>query len=128
MLDLCSIRRLQSALRRFEDNLKAETGLSLNEAMCLCSLRDGPLGPGELAKELSLSPSRLTRVLDGLEAQALIIRERSCDDRRACPVTLSRSGVKLVEKYRCSEIELPKELAFTQKTAKVKETKSPKEA
>jgi DNA-binding MarR family transcriptional regulator len=115
MIDLCSIRTLQTAIKIFEDMLKEETGLTLNEAMCLCALYKGVAEPGLLARELELSPSRLTRILDVLEQRAFISRGRSEADRRSVPVTLTRAGTKLVEKYRSSNIDLPEALAFTQK-------------
>jgi len=114
MIDLCSIRKVQSALRAFEESLKAETGLSLNDAMCLCALEKGIAEPGQLAVQLELSPSRLTRILDTLVERALIARKQSLDDRRSVTVTLTRQGAKLIEKYRCSGVEVPEELAFTQ--------------
>ena len=38
MIDLCAIRRLQTALRTFEEELKAKTGLSFNDALLLCAV------------------------------------------------------------------------------------------
>ena len=45
MIDLCSIRKIQSALRKFEDELKAETGLSDEEL----AFYDAIAGLGEAA-------------------------------------------------------------------------------
>jgi DNA-binding MarR family transcriptional regulator len=114
MIDLCSIRKIQTALKRFEDGLKAETGLSLNDALCLCSISKGIQEPGLLARELELSPSRLTRILDALEGRKLIVRELSNTDRRSLSVLLTKSGEKMVNTYKCSGIEIPEDLAFTQ--------------
>jgi Transcriptional regulators len=115
MIDLCSIRKVQTALRKFEDNLKAETGLSLNDALCLCSLGKGMSEPGVLARELELSPSRLSRILDALETRNLITRQLSAGDRRNISVRLTGDGESLINKYRCAGIEIPAELSFTQK-------------
>jgi len=115
MIDLCSIRKVQSALKRFEETLEAETGLSLNEAMCLCAIKKGLAEPGLLAHELELSPSRLTRILDGLENRKLVSRRLSDGDRRSITAELTARGNALIEKYRCADIPLPDELAFTQK-------------
>lgn len=115
MIDLCSIRKIQSALRRFEDTLKAETGLSLNDALCLCSISKGIQDPGSLARELELSPSRLTRILEALENRNLIARKLSDTDRRSISVLLTEQGERLVNTYKCAGIEVPDELAFTQR-------------
>lgn len=114
MIDLCSLRKLQTALRRFEETLKAETGLSLNDAMCLCSIRKGLHEPGQLARELELSPSRLSRILDVLEGQSYITRRLSDGDRRNITVLLTDEGQRLVETYSNANLSLPEELEFTQ--------------
>ncbi len=114
MLDLCAIRKIQTAIRRFEDTLRAETGLSLNDAICLCAVHRGVFEPGSLARELELSPSRLTRVLDDLESRKLIERKLSNEDRRSITVSLTESGSDLIERYSCTDLEIPKDLAFTQ--------------
>lgn len=114
MVDLCSIRKLQVALRRFEETLKEETGLSLNDAMCLCAVEKGYAEPGRLAAQLELSPSRLSRVLDALEGRKLIARKIAEGDRRSVAVSLTAQGKKLIERYKCADVELPPELAFTQ--------------
>ncbi len=111
MVDLCSIRKVQTALRRFEESLKAQTGLSLNDAMCLCAIEKGFIEPGRLADRLELSPSRLTRVLDSLEARKLVRRASSKDDRRGVVVSLTDGGKRLIERFECADIELPQELA-----------------
>lgn len=114
MIDLCSIRKIQSAVKRFEETLKAETGLTLNDALCLCSINKGIQEPGLLARELELSPSRLTRILDALEERKLISRMLSASDRRSISVSLTENGKDLIVTYSCSGIEVPEELAFTQ--------------
>ncbi|MBI9096647.1 MAG: MarR family transcriptional regulator [Sphaerochaeta sp.] len=114
MIDLCAIRKLQTSLRAFEKHLKEETGLSFNDALLLCAVNKGVEEPGLLAKELELSPSRLTRILDSLESRDLIKRELSSHDRRSMLITLTQKGKQMVEKYSCSGITLPADLEFTQ--------------
>jgi len=114
MIDLCAIRRLQTTLRIFEEELKTKTGLSFNDALLLCAVNKGIFEPRALARELELSPSRLTRVLDSLEARDLIARSLSDSDRRSLTVTLTDRGSAMVREYSCSEIILPEELHFTQ--------------
>jgi DNA-binding MarR family transcriptional regulator len=115
VLDLCSIRKLQTAIRQFEETLKDETSLSLNDAMCLCAITKDMHEPGLIAKELELSPSRLTRILDALEERKLVTRHLSETDRRSIEVAMTESGKRLVKKYRCADIPVPEELAFIRK-------------
>lgn len=117
MIDLCSVRKIQTALRRFEVQLKTTTGLTLNDALCLCSISKGIREPGALSRELELSPSRLTRILDALEGRGMIERKTSDEDRRNVTVELTPEGIRLIQSYQCSELELPPELVFTQEKA-----------
>ena len=115
MIDLCSIRKVQNAIKELEDRLVAETGLSLNDAMCLCALDRGISDPGSLAKALSLSPSRLSRIIEALEGRGLISRKLSEEDRRGIEVRLTKKGNTVLAKFHCSGIEVPEELAFASK-------------
>ena len=114
MLNLCAIRRLQSDMRSFEERLKDETGLSFNDALLLCAVEKGIVEPSALAKELDLSPSRLTRVIDSLEGRSLVQRTLSITDRRSLVISLTEAGEELVLAYNCCELQIPEELAFTQ--------------
>lgn len=115
MIDLCAIRKLQTALRTFEEELKEKTGLSFNDALLLCAVNKGVREPRALAQELELSPSRLTRILDSLEKRKYITRRLSDTDRRSLIVSLTKGGSEMVEQYSCSEIAVPIDLQFTQK-------------
>ncbi|MGE4454401.1 MAG: MarR family winged helix-turn-helix transcriptional regulator [Sphaerochaeta sp.] len=114
MIDLCTIRKLQTSLRNFEEQLKQQTGLSFNDALLLCAVNKGICEPSALAKELELSPSRLTRILDSLESRKLVERTLSIMDRRSLTVALTEAGSEMVQTYSCSELTLPSELQFTQ--------------
>ena len=114
MIDLCAIRRLQTSLRSFEEELKSKTGLSFNDALLLCAVNKGVCEPRALAQEPELSPSRLTRVLDSLESRLLIKRTLSDTDRRSLTVSLTEEGATMVHQYSCSEIAIPEDLQFTQ--------------
>ena len=113
MIDLCAIRKLQTSLRTFEKQLKEETGLSFNDALLLCAVNKGVQEPGLLAKELELSPSRLTRILDSLESRDLTERDLSPIDRRSMLVTLTHKGKQRGEQCSCSGITLPTDLQFS---------------
>lgn len=107
MYDLCDLRKLIVDLRHFEEELKASTSLSLNEALCLCQAHKGKQDPGGLADELDLSPSRLSRILDTLEKRCLIERSLATADKRAVVVSLTEEGERLVRQLHCTEIPLP---------------------
>jgi len=107
MYDLCDIRQIMVGLRHFEQELKQATDLSLNEALCLCHTGKGLGEPGMMARELELSPSRLSRILESLEMKGLLERTISTEDRRSIMLQLSERGETIVEKLHCTEIPLP---------------------
>jgi len=52
----------------------------------------GPLSLGELAEKLLVTGGNVTYVMDRLEAQGLVVRERSGDDRRVVKAHLTSKG------------------------------------
>lgn|SRR5690554_1304358 len=110
MHSLCEIRQIMVDLRTFEERLREQTSLSLNEALCLCQVRNGMQEPGALARDLELSPSRLSRIFDSLERQRLIQRTLSTTDRRGVKVHLTKQGEAMVEQLHSIQIELPDHL------------------
>jgi len=112
MLDLCAVRKIQTAVRLLEKELRIHTALSLNDALCLCSVKHGICEPGLLAREMDLSPSRLSRILDSLEQRGLVERTVATGDRRAITVQLTSKAIHLIEQYQCADMELPAELQW----------------
>lgn len=60
--------------------------------------RSGPLSPSELARRAGLHPATLTGMLDRLEREGFVARERTASDRRAVVVRGQRARV--AEMYR----------------------------
>lgn len=116
MYDLCDLRRLILDLRRFEETLKEQTNLSLNEALCLCQSGKGNLEPSNLAQELEISPSRLSRILDSLETRGFLVRSISEEDRRIINIDLTKKGQQTVETLHCTNISIPRHLEEAIKT------------
>jgi MarR family 2-MHQ and catechol resistance regulon transcriptional repressor len=57
----------------------------------------GPLSLGELAEKLLVTGGNITYVMDRLEAQGLVARERSGDDRRVVKAHLTSKGRATIE-------------------------------
>jgi MarR family 2-MHQ and catechol resistance regulon transcriptional repressor len=57
----------------------------------------GPLSLGELAEKLLVTGGNVTYVMDRLEAQDLVARERSGDDRRVVRAHLTTKGRATIE-------------------------------
>jgi DNA-binding MarR family transcriptional regulator len=57
---------------------------------------------GELAKSADLNPASMTAMLDQLEANGIVERRRSSQDRRVCMVSLTTKGQGIVEDKRAN--------------------------
>jgi len=57
----------------------------------------GPLTQGEVSHKVLRSGSNMTTVIDNLERDGLVRRERDADDRRVIHVHLTQTGSKKVE-------------------------------
>lgn len=83
--------------------LQAESGLTLVTYNVLVTLEEAPGGGlpmSELASEVFFSKSGLTRVVDRLEADGLVRRERPPEDRRVIRVCLTPAGTERLEQAR----------------------------
>ncbi len=107
MYDLCCLREILLDVKQIEETLKRETSLTLNEALCLCQNEKGHTDPSSLAKELSLSPSRMTRILDSLYKGGYIHRRQDEIDRRITHITMTSKGKESVKKLHSLTLDLP---------------------
>lgn len=86
------------------EDLSAEAGLSPREMAGLESLENGERVSGnELSRRMDLSPSRGSRIIEGLIRKGFLLRETDPDDRRA--VLLSLSAIGLEQKRRVDELK-----------------------
>lgn len=64
----------------------------------------------QIAERMNLSPSRLTRIIDGLVAKNYVIREIEPNDRRNMRVALSKQGVLIVQQLNNAYVRIHKEI------------------
>jgi DNA-binding MarR family transcriptional regulator len=94
-----------------ENRLAEQHGLFQVEFRCLRLLGlDEKLNNKALAKRMDLSPSRITRVIDGLVKKGFMIRVIDKDDRRNVVVSLSRRGKNLSNKLYSAFIRIHSEI------------------
>ncbi len=87
------VLRLRDRCLEQERVIQRRCDLTASEYACMrCQPRDGSISCGELAQALGLSPSRSTRVVDGLVARGLLQREVSLHDRRVNLVRPTAKG------------------------------------
>ena len=103
-----------SLLQRCQEKeawLAEEHGLFQAELKCLRLFgSDESLNNKEIAKRMNLSPSRLTRIVYGLEKKGYMQREINPNDRRNMRVFLSRRVKILTNKLNKAFIELHSEI------------------
>ena len=86
--------------RTVATRLHVAHGLSVNdyEALMLLARADGNLMRRvDLAKELHLTASGVTRLLDGLEEQGLVSKKACTTDGRVTYAVLTKAGLKRLE-------------------------------
>lgn len=82
-------------LRRLDDDLRSEHGITLISYDALVQLSEAPgrkLRMKDLADALVYSASGLTRLVDALERAGHVTREADPADRRAILVSLTKAG------------------------------------
>jgi DNA-binding MarR family transcriptional regulator len=87
-------------LATLDNELQAEHGLSLGEYEVLVVLSEAPdrtLRMSDLAGRLLLSPSGITRRIDGLVRAGLVERQRCASDRRGLNAVLTSKGMARLE-------------------------------
>ncbi|HEY7751135.1 MAG TPA: MarR family transcriptional regulator [Ignavibacteriaceae bacterium] len=86
-------------------------GLTQAEFRCLRLFgSDESVNNKQIAKRMHLSPSRLTRIIDGLVKKEYINREIDPNDRRNMRVTLSKKGKLLVQQLNKAYVGIHNEI------------------
>ena len=94
-----------------EARLAEEHGLFHAEFRCLRLMgSEGSLNNKDIAERMNLSPSRLTRIVDGLEKKGYMQREINKGDRRNMKISLSRRGKILTNKLNKAFVDLHSEI------------------
>lgn len=104
---LCYIREIYQAISEFEIFFHQKYGISLNEGMLLCSLKNGSLPAGEIAKKLNLSQSNTSKVLKSVESKKLVKRTLGEKDRRQIYYLLTSTGKNTIDNIKCEKENMP---------------------
>ena len=101
------LRAHASTTRLLNAELQAEQGLSLNdyEALYVLAHTDGRrLKRVELSRRLLLTPSGVTRLLEGLEEAGLVARVSCPTDLRVAYAELTDAGAEKLEAASCGHV------------------------
>ncbi len=102
------MRELFQALSSLESSLQERYGLSLNEAMVLCSVGHETVTAGTIVERTGLTPSHASKIISQAERKGLLLRKLSESDRRQMCFTLTGKADGCLQAIREQGIEIPK--------------------
>ena len=101
------LRGHAAARRLLNAELQGEHGLTVTEFEALLLLSRAErrlLRRVDLAESLQLTPSGVTRLLDGLEEKGLVEKATCPSDARATYAVLTEAGTRRLERASCSHV------------------------
>lgn len=104
---ICVMRELMMALSDFENKLMDAHGVSLNEAMVLCSLGGECVTASVVAERTGLRPSHASKVIGTLEERGYLKRELGKQDKRQMYLSLTNEGRKCLDRIKAYVFEVP---------------------
>lgn len=114
---LIALRRVIRATDLHSKHLAKTTGLTGPQLLLLQTIRDNEgVTIGELADKMSLSQATVTSILDRLEKRALVIRERSQEDKRKVHAHLTDAAIETLK-----EAPIPLQDQFTHQFSNLQE-------
>jgi len=103
---ICKLKDIYKALYQFEKEFSDNNGITINEGMILCCLKDGKeKTANELCEFVGLSNSRVSRVINSVETKGYIVRQMGTTDKRQMIFTLTESGRKKVNEMLSKEMD-----------------------
>ncbi|MGE4567762.1 MAG: MarR family winged helix-turn-helix transcriptional regulator [Bacteroidales bacterium] len=107
MESICRIRDVYKSLNEFEGAFQRVHGLSINEAMVLCSLSEAPRSSGEIADYTAMLVSHASKVIRAVEEKGYISRRLGEKDRRQMYFRLSPAGLEKLREMKCNLVPIP---------------------
>ncbi len=92
-------------LRELDEELQREHGVALGDYDVLVNLANAPrrrLRMCDLASQVLLSPSGISRRVERLEREGLVRRERAAGDARNVEAQLTQAGARLLRRLRAT--------------------------
>src|SRR3954470_18016548 len=119
------LRAHAAMTRELNARLLADHGLSITDYQCLLTLahaEDGAMRRVDLAEQLLLTPSGVTRLLDGLERDGWVTKGSCSTDARVTYAVLTDEGRERLESAGRSHVAQVRELIEDQFSAEELET------
>jgi len=96
---LRALRGITRAVSLYSRKLYTRQRITSPQLVCLLVIaEEQSITASEIARRVHLSPSTMVGILDRLEANGLVVRQRNRRDRRTVSITLSRAGRAMLRK------------------------------
>ena len=97
-----SLNLLKYALYRDYDKPRIITSMNLTQERILLALNDGQETSSmqDIARHIGMEKGLFSQVIDKLQKQRLVVRERAMSDKRYIHLKLTDEGIKLKEKIQ----------------------------
>lgn len=102
------LRTQARVIAQLDHELREKSGLSLADYDVMATLSAQPdqrLRATELAEQVVISPSTLTRRLDSMEQRGLVVRRRCAEDARGVHVALTPEGRRALRRAAPGHVE-----------------------
>ncbi|MDO9679778.1 MAG: winged helix DNA-binding protein [Bacteroidales bacterium] len=106
MKRLCLIRDICRSISEYEQEFQKEHSICLNEGMVICSLKEGKLSSGEIAKKINLTCSNTSKVIRSVEEKGFIERDMGVEDKRQMYFSLTEKGTAILSEIEAVDINL----------------------
>lgn len=107
MEEICKLKYIYKSLYNFEKEFAETNGITINEGMILCCMKDGkPRSANELYEFVGLSSSRVSRVINTVEQKGFITREMGVTDKRQMIFSLTESGRQKIREMLKKKMDL----------------------
>lgn len=105
MEPICSIKDIYKVLYQFEKAFSEENDITINEAMVLCSLKEGgSKTAGAICEYIGLSNSRVSKVITSVENKSYIQRLMNPVDKRQMLFVLTDEGREKIRQMQNKEL------------------------
>lgn len=104
---ICVMRDLFLALSQLEARLLEAYGLTLNEAMVMCSIAGETVAAGTIVERTGLTHSHASKVIRMAERKGLLVRTQGEVDKRQMYFALTDEGESCLRRIREQGVEVP---------------------
>lgn len=104
---ICIMRDLMKALSELENQLEEAYGVTLNEAMVLCSVGEETVSAGDITSRTGMTSSHASKIIRSVEDKDLLSRKLGEHDKRQMYFALTRKGKNRLERIKEQGIEVP---------------------